>query len=236
MMQLHDFDGGKIWLDTAASEMQALMAESCWEWRKVEYMRRHLKAGMTFVDAGAHSGYFSLQAASLVGETGQVFAFEPEPNNYFEWLLPNIGSNSYQQIMPYQIALSDRRGNYALYLGQHNGKHSLYREVIDQPSVQVRVRPLDHVLEDHPFERPIDMIKIDVEGAEYDVLNGMRKTIRRSPNLHILMDLHPELGFTPSIVEAFLTRDHNFKLYSIRDDFAPIEHIPDSLVELLAVK
>lgn len=235
-MQLYDFEGGRIWLDTEASEMQSLMAQTRWEWRKVDYMRSHLKAGMTFVDAGAHSGYFSLLAATLVGASGQVFAFEPEPNNYFEWLLPNISQNDYGHIMPYRIALSDRRGTYELFLGQHNGKHSLYRETVDQSSVQVRVRPLDHVLEDHPFEHPIDMMKIDVEGAEYDVLNGMRDTIRRSPDLHILLDLHPELGFEPGIVEAFLIHDHNFKLYSIRDDFAPIDHIPGDLVELLAVK
>lgn len=234
MMQLHNFEGGKIWLDTSASEMQALMAETRWEWRKADYMRQHLKPGMTFVDVGAYNGYFALLAAKLVGETGQVFAFEPEPSHY-EWLLSNIGRNGYSNIMPYRIALSDRRGSYPLFKGTHDGNWSLYRANMEQAFAMVRVRPLDHVLEDHPFERPLDMVKIDVEGAEADVLKGAIITIAKSSDLRILMDLHPDLGIKPGRVEDRLL-SNGFKLFDIRSEFEPIPHIPDSLVELLAVQ
>ncbi len=226
-MQLCDFEGGKIWLDTSANEMQALMAETRWEWRKVEYMKRYLQPGMTFADVGAFNGYFSLIAAKLVGETGRVFAFEPNADNAHRFEM-NVHASGLKNILLEQVAVSDHNGTITFYL---NGPYS--SSIPQSESQDAAVIPCGSL--DRFLNRPIDMMKIDVEGMEFAVLQGARQMILKSHPIHLLMDLHPEFGMKPNGVETFLY-EHRFNLFSIRDGFAPIEHIPDSLVELLAVK
>lgn len=226
-MQLHDFDGGKIWLDTSASEMQSLMAATRWEWRKVAYMRQHLKPGMVFADVGAFNGYFSLIASKLVGESGQVFAFEPD-EDCIAWLDRNLEANGCQNVARYWMAVGASDQHITMFKGEHPGWSS-------------RIRQSRHVFQCHQvrldtaIQTRLDMIKIDVEGSELNVLRGAEITLFAARHLHILLDHHPELGVTPEGIEDFLL-SHGFGLYSIRDDFAPIERIPADLVELLAVK
>ncbi len=232
-MQLHDFEGGKIWLDTSANEMQALMAGTQWEWRKVDYMRRHLQPGMTFADVGAFNGYFTLIAAKLVGETGSVEAFEPD-DDCFDLLVKNLIANGewknpYSRIFAHRSAVGNtEEETIILYKNEQFGWSSSIRATNE-------TFECNHTRLDDEMLIRLDMMKIDVEGAEFAVLRGATQTLSNNHPVHILMDLHPDLGVKPDGVETFLL-EHHFNLFSIRDDFAPIDRIPESLVELLAVK
>lgn len=227
MMQLHDFEGGKIWLDSDASTMQALMVETRWEHRKVDYMRRHLQPGMAFADVGAFNGYFTLLASKLVGEAGRVYAFEPDAE-CMDWLEKNLAVNDCHNVTLCFMAVGAVEQPISLFKGEQPGFTSTRRQtdtVFMRPQVRI----------DTAIPNRLDMMKIDVEGSELNVLRGAEITLFAARHIHILMDLHPELGVTPDGVEDFLL-SHGFSLFSIRDEFKPIDRIPGDLVELLAVK
>ncbi|MDA1051696.1 MAG: hypothetical protein O3C40_14600 [Planctomycetota bacterium] len=79
--QLHDYLGGKIFLDIDESPMMRARVEGTYEPLKTRALQSLLTPGMTFVDVGTNKGYFALLAAKLLRGTGRVLVFEPEPWN-----------------------------------------------------------------------------------------------------------------------------------------------------------
>jgi FkbM family methyltransferase len=145
-------------------------------------MKALLRPGATVVDAGANIGYFTLLASRLVGKTGHVLAFEPNPSVY-QRLLGNLQRNAVTNVTAVNEALSRTAGVLPFYEGpsQHTGISSL--RPLEQASVvrQVRCRRLVDVV---PAGPPVALVKIDVEGAELDVIDGMTEIIERdSPDI-----------------------------------------------------
>lgn len=140
-------------------------------------IRGLLRPGGRFVDVGANVGYFSLLAARRVGPAGRVYAFEPvEPTR--RALERNLGLNRAANVTVRPEALSDRAGEVSFFVGpdDHRGTSSL-RPLEDAGNrVTVPQARLDDLLP--PGER-IDVIKIDVEGAEHLALAGMVGCLRR---------------------------------------------------------
>ena len=151
-----------------------------------------LSEGMNMVDIGANIGYYTLLAAKLVGERGKVFAFEPEPENY-ALLLRNIEVNGYKNCVPVRQAVSNKAGKVKLFLSKADpGMHSLYRaEENATEAITVDTISLDDFFKDK--ECPIDIIKVDVEGAEMAVLQGMATIIKNNENLKIFTEFYPAL-------------------------------------------
>src|SRR5437764_1145672 len=96
-----------------------------------------LTEGDVFVDVGAHIGYFTILAAGLVGSTGKVLAFEPEPTNY-EQLLRHIKLNDLSNVVVFNWAVGDHPGVVDLYVNRDNdGGHALWdvgRHPVNQQS------------------------------------------------------------------------------------------------------
>ena len=116
---------------------------------------------MTVVDAGAHVGYFTCQAARLVGPRGLVLAFEPAPRN-FELLTANVWRNGFTNVVCFPWALGEAAGFAPLQLSASNtGDHRLHGSAGD--TVLVRVAALDEVL---AIRGPVDVVKLDVQGSE----------------------------------------------------------------------
>jgi FkbM family methyltransferase len=155
-------------------------------------LARLLRPGDTFVDAGANHGYFSLLAAMLVGPSGRVIAFEPH-GEARQRLARHLELNGLQARVDVQpVALSDRSGVAQMHQAHHNALASL---VPDQS-------PVRHLVAfGAPFEVPtvrfdewraqhapgaIRLMKIDVEGAELMVLNGMPETVRSGVDALVL--------------------------------------------------
>lgn len=144
------------------------------------------KEAEVVLDVGAHVGRYSLRASRLVGSTGKVIAIEAEPSN-FDALLYNLKLNQANNVIPLGLAAWDRETTLELYIEVSSTSHSLVRP---QPgSIKVKARPLDKVLEELGIEK-IDWLKVDVEGAEVEVLRGLEKTMSRNPNLKILVEVH----------------------------------------------
>jgi FkbM family methyltransferase len=133
-------------------------------------IRQLLHPGMVFCDVGANLGVFTLLAARQVGLRGRVFAFEPVPAN-FAALRRNVEANHFDNVTCIPKAVAQNNGISKLFLSQYCGSHSLVGKPAASTgeSLDVEVVRLDSV----PGIEQIDLLKIDVEGAELEVLEGL---------------------------------------------------------------
>jgi FkbM family methyltransferase len=159
----------------------------------VRVIQQLLKPGMTFVDVGAHVGQYSLLASGLVGREGTVHSFEPEPET-FALLQHNVLINGLHNVQPIRCALGESFKDVELYVARPDniGQTSL-RQPNNFSGVQIKVqcRTLDDYAEEHGMDR-INLIKIDVEGAEFDMLLGARGVLSRNPKPHIIIEFWEE--------------------------------------------
>jgi FkbM family methyltransferase len=184
---------GRIYLDIKESEMMFARIIGEYEKNKFAAIRQFLKPGGTFIDVGANKGDFALFASNIVRSNGSVLAFEPEPFNV-HWLRKSIEINVYRNIQLFEVALSDKNGSAELFIGEKSGWHSLLGEKgSTHRKLDVTVRTLDSILDEINFNRPINVMKIDVEGAEQKVLKGANKLLGQQ-NIVLLIDLHPHHG------------------------------------------
>jgi FkbM family methyltransferase len=141
-----------------------------------------LGPGMTFVDVGASFGYYTVLGGSLVGPTGRIVACEPGPQNV-SLLLLNIDSHHLTNVVVHPVAASDHAGALLYYGSGGNGHVSSFSGEASELANGglVPARPIDELL--GPEDR-VDVIKIDVEGAEGRVLGGGQ---------HVLSKYHPAL-------------------------------------------
>ena len=159
-----------------------------WEPEVLQVVTSTIKPGMTVIDIGAHIGYYSLLFAKCVGSAGRIFSFEPLPGN-FALLQKNIQLNNLHQVTTFNQAIfsSNREITLTVPDDQPNpGSGSAY---IHGGAQEFRVEAIsvDAFCEESAI-RP-DILKMDVEGAEYEVLMGARETISRCrPKL--LIELH----------------------------------------------
>jgi FkbM family methyltransferase len=159
-----DVQGFELTLDRADSLGLGLNGDYEPDVRGV--IARCLGAGDTFVDVGANIGWFSLLASRQVGPEGCVVALEPEAGN-FELLAHNAARNECYNVLPFRLAASDSHGTAMLELDRENaGGHRLAET--GQPVATARLADLVRSLGRTPA-----LVKIDVEGAEVRVLDGM---------------------------------------------------------------
>ncbi len=229
----YPFAGGLIYLDVDESPAMRARADGTYEPHKVAAVQRLLPAGGTFVDVGANKGDFSLIAARTTGPEGRVIAFEPSPENA-GWTRKSVELNGYPNVELLELALSDSEGEAQLHLGRWSGWHSLVPRQVDQETITVRMRTLDAVLAERGSPA-VDMLKIDVEGAELAVLRGARRTLAQEHGLWILLDVHPDREVDPAEVAQVL-RAQGFELRAPEDPERELEDVPPETRELFAFR
>ena len=209
------------------------MAMDRYEPGTTQLVERLLERGMVFVDVGAHVGYYTLLAANRVGPMGKVYAFEPESAN-FSILEENIGLNGYQNIVPVKSAVSSRSGSSTLYLtALDNGRHSTYHHDLPEIGSEVVIETtLDAFFEAEGWPR-VDLVKMDVEGAEADVLRGMEGLLKKSEELMMVMEFNPHLLENANVDPRLFLQipsARGFKVYCIDDNkgLLPLETIDSS--------
>ncbi|HUP25442.1 MAG TPA: FkbM family methyltransferase [Thermoanaerobaculia bacterium] len=168
----------------------------------VAVLCRLLRAGDRVVDVGATIGAITCLAASRVGPAGEVWAIEPDPAN-IAFLGSNIALNELPRVRVVPAAAGASTGTVELYQGGTGVTSSLVRQS-GLDSVRVPLVTLDSLR----IETPVDLIKIDVEGAELAVLEGARETIRRSPQITLVVEWNPAKllagGLDPLSLPAWL--------------------------------
>lgn len=168
----------------------------CYEAVETALVRALLEPGATFVDVGANWGYFSLLAAALIGTQGRVISIEPDPR-LFALLQANLGENGRANSYPVPRAAAAGAGTLSLAgfaEDQDNRGLSRLSERVVQgvPSFEVQTDTVDAILlELH--SGPVDLLKMDIEGAEDLALQGMADGLARGRYRRILLELHPTL-------------------------------------------
>jgi FkbM family methyltransferase len=168
---------------------------------ELAYLERLLSPGKVFVDAGANFGIYTAMASKTVGERGRVISFEPSARA-FPVLQHNIALNGFRNVLVFPAALTNKTGRAWLYHHPAVGSDALAKDsTFDSNAYAQRIATarLDNVLRQTSIER-VDVIKMDVQGAEELALRGAAETIT-SMRPAIMFEFHPagavSLGLEP---------------------------------------
>ncbi len=182
-----DVLGHRMWLDEQDS--LRLSFTRVYEPFETRWFLKHVRPGQTVVDVGANIGYYTLLLARQVGNEGRVFAFEPDPTN-FAILEKNVELNGYRNVTLERLAVSNTNGFVKLLWNDANhGDHRIGAVESDLPGIEVRTVRLDDYFSGH--EGSIDVIKMDIQGAEYHAVLGMQHLLARQPQLKLVTEFWP---------------------------------------------
>src|SRR5918998_4237267 len=179
----------------------------------------HPKEGDTVVDIGAHMGRYTITSSKSVGASGRVIAVEAHPYN-FRLLQDNLRLNKLTNVCALNLAVYSKKARLKLYLPDedlgYTGHHSLMTNYLATKNrkqkegryIEVQADTLDNLLRSKGITT-VNWIKIDVEGAEYEVLKGAVETLAESKDISILVEVHGKETYHPTM-ELF--KLNNFKI------------------------
>ena len=224
--------GAKMLVDTRDAAIAPwLVLDGMWEPHVTSWMQSTLRPGQVFVDVGANVGYFTLLGASLVGPGGRVVSVEAHPtlagvlqrnvviNGYYGYVVThNKAAWSETTQLEFHIR-ANFAGNSSV---GHIDDEGLRRLGDTEEAVQVQAVVLDDLLADLPR---VDMMKIDVEGAEVHAFQGLTRTIEANPGIIIMFEWAraqiESVGDTPQAL-ADLVEGMGFK-FRLLETGEPIE-------------
>jgi FkbM family methyltransferase len=175
------------------------------------------KEGDIVVDVGAHMGRYTIISSKRVGPNGKVIAIEAHPDN-FEMLNRNIKLNKLTNVTPLNYAVYSKETKLKLYLPVEESGFTIYNTIMvnrakpEEKFIEVVANTLDNLLLQQQNEishADINWIKIDVEGAEFEVLKGATSILSNSKDIALLIEVHGKDNYKP-IVEFLKT--YNFKI------------------------
>ena len=177
------------------------------------------KQGDIVVDIGAHMGRYTIIGSKRVGAQGKVVAIEAHPSN-FEMLNRNIKLNQLTNVIPLNYAVFSKETKIKLYLPDEESGYTMhhsimsnyvftkYKDKTEDKFVEVSANTLDYFLQLEGITY-VNWIKIDVEGAEFEVLKGAHNVLSNSKNISLLIEVHGKDTYEP-IIESL--RSYNFKI------------------------
>jgi len=207
------------------------------EIRLAKFLINHLKQHDVFIDVGAHYGYFSLLASKLVGLRGKVVAFEASPKTFS--ILEKNKSNT-KNIEAHNLAVSDTDAELTFYefpnlYAEYNSLDISQFENEEwfkqyEPE-EINVKPV--ILDEFFVSKNLNptIIKIDVEGAEFKVLNGSKLCLLNNSPIIIMEYLSDERGNKAHVQAENLLKSLGYKTYSI-DNSGRLESIENAIIYL----
>lgn len=191
-----------------------------YEKNESRFFREKVKEGMVVIDIGANVGYYTVMFAKLVGPFGRVISFEPGPENFY-FLKKTIKINKFNNVEPYDFALSNKTGRGKLFLCESNkGDHRIYNPDNTRESIDISITTLDNFLAEKKVEN-VDLIKMDIQGAEGMALNGMKDTLTQNKKISLIIEFWPQ-GLLKSGTEPISLlneiRGLGFKIFKIREN------------------
>lgn len=235
--------GQKMIVDTRdVSLTPYLLLDGYWELWITNALQDVVTTGMNVVEVGANVGYYTLLIAQKIGETGRLTAFEANPA-IFRYLFRNVEINRYlHRVTLVNQAVTDRRGQITFRaLRHHLGSSTIidipqellrhYQDEVDE--IKVSTTSLDEYFSE--TDQRIDLIKVDAEGSEPFILDGMQAVLDRNPTIKLVLEFVPALirgaGRDP---RAFLMslEQHGFRLYQISVESSLVRTTVDELIAL----
>lgn len=165
-----------------------------------------LRPDMVVVDVGANIGYYTLLAARKVGSGGMVHAIEPSDEN-LRFLQENIRDNKLENVVMHSCAAGHEAATRTFHVTGSSDSHSFYNHPYTETikTVEITQVPLDDLVKGR-----VDLVKIDVEGAEVEVLEGMRNIFLDNESLTLLLEWNPacmrNAGYDPLDLPAYLDK------------------------------
>lgn len=141
------------------------------------HLDKLLKTGHTMIDVGANIGVYTIVGSTLVGEHGRVISIEPATQAYAD-LIENVQLNGFQNIIPLNLAIADFDGEAKLRVCADTSRNALGSDAADSDYEKVKVARLDQLVQDHQVSQ-VDLIKLDIEGAEELALRGAMDLLHR---------------------------------------------------------
>jgi FkbM family methyltransferase len=185
--------GLRLYVDLSDQVVGMGIVRGTYEAEEIDFVRRHLRPGDTALDVGANVGLFTIHMADAVGARGRVHSFEPYAP-VADLLARSVAENRFEaRVELVRAAASDRTGWIQLFAGEdslnHAGSFLLPGgEVPEVPGMVLEVATV--ALDAHPVQRPVSLIKIDVEGAEALAFRGADHLLRQDRPL-VLAELNP---------------------------------------------
>ena len=186
---------------------------------EVFVLMRLLRPGMTMIDGGANVGQFTIMASDAVSPSGAVHSFEPVPST-FSKLRRNVEINRLQNVHTNQVALWYERATLRLGLARNNldNAGAFGVDIVDAVSeVDTKATRLDEYAEAHQIPT-IDFIKLDVEGAELQAMQGMSRVLERDhPTLlvEICRKTATRLGYDVQEIWKLLVDDMGYRGWAV---------------------
>jgi len=194
-----------------------------------------LKPGYVFIDVGANIGYYTLLAASRVGPKGHVHAVECSPDT-LQLLRENVKKNDLQNVTIHPVAASDVRGELTLNVSAIG--LSLFSLHSNWPTLgktgdtlKVPAMPTDELV-----HSPVNVVKIDAEGADLEVLKGMRRILSENRGISVIVEWAPPLlvdsGKDPMEMPRWL-QEAGFRIIDILEEGTnkrlPLEQVAERI-------
>jgi len=181
---------------------------------EIEFCKKEIKKGDTVVDIGANIGLFTLFFSKLVGTTGRVIAFEPDPEN-FDVLKKNIELNEITNVTLVQKGVSNKNESVKLYKSNVSGGHSLIKNEWAKEYTNIQTVTLDGYFRGEE----IDMIKIDAEGFELEVIEGGKKLLENNKNMKIISEFggYYYKRSKPKVLYPKILHEMGFNLFGVID-------------------
>lgn len=160
----------------------------------VDLLMDRIKPTDVFYDIGANAGYFSVIASKIIKQPNSIVAFEPVPYLY-EIIKHHSDVNEVKNVNVFPYAISDKTGTVEFSNMDKTGGNTYISESTifkNSNTLQVKSTSLDDFLKNNPEFKPPTILKIDAEGAEYDVLEGAKQTLKDHKPLIFLSthDIH----------------------------------------------
>ena len=214
-----EIEGRKMF--TQNNDGLALSIFKIYEPNQTKIVKKYVHEGDVVIDVGAHVGYYTLLMAQLVGKNGKVYSFEPDPVN-FELLKKSVEINGFENVVLIQKAVSDTTEKIKLFLGDNDSAiNRIYDAKLGdaKKSIDVESITIDEYFKEN--DKLFNFIKIDSEGSEAKIINGIEKFLTKNRKLIMMTEFFPFLikksGDEPKQYLKSL-ENSGFELYNILDD------------------
>lgn len=182
--------------------------------KEIELLKKYIREGDVVLDIGANIGFYTKILSALAGDTGKVYAFEPDRTN-FSHLKKNTAR--LKNVELHNKAVSDTSGTITLYHSDLlNVDHKTYPTKDHTGTTEIPCVALDDIIPD----KKVDFIKIDIQGYEYFAFKGMQGIFNANKDLKIIAELYPYgLNNSGTAIEDFirLLKDSGFFIYKMAD-------------------
>jgi len=169
-------------------------------------IEKELKPGMNVLDLGANYGWFTLISSKIIGNTGHVFSFEPDPN-LMKTLKENVALNDLTNVSFFPVAISNISGNAKLSLNpDYPTRNKVNSKTLLENTINIDTISVDEFCEQKDLK--VDFIKMDIEGSEVKAFEGMKKTLLNNPKIKMIVEFNPhaisDVGSSPEDFITFL--------------------------------